>query len=404
MPTFTWEAVTREGQRRSGEIETATRGEALAFLHREHLLPISISLKKPKRRFSFSLPLVGGGVSQIDVITFSRHLAVMIKAGLGIVQIFDILIADAEKAKMRAFFEKTRTELERGQSLWSSLEHEKEMFPPYAVGLVRAGEAAGNLDKSLEEISRSMLRDYESRRRVMSAMMYPAILLGAAFFLLLFLFFFALPKLAESFLQAGVELPFLTRLLFEVGTFVGSRPALVVAIVAGIFGGSGFLVFSRPGRNLLGRVAWQVGPLRALIKKFTLSRFARTLASLLSSGVPAMESLSITASSIRFPLFQGKILSARENVRKGTTLSDAFRQYPDLYPQLLTSMMAVGERSGQLSELLGTVAQFYEEEAERQLTTLIGLVEPMLLLGMGGLVGFIAISVLLPIYQFVTSV
>ena len=119
MPTFTWEAVTREGQRRSGEIETATRGEALAFLHREHLLPISISLKKPKRRFSFSLPLVGGGVSQIDVITFSRHLAVMIKAGLGIVQIFDILIADAEKAKMRAFFEKTRTKLERGQPLWS---------------------------------------------------------------------------------------------------------------------------------------------------------------------------------------------------------------------------------------------------------------------------------------------
>jgi len=238
----------------------------------------------------------------------------------------------------------------------------------------------------------------------MAAMMYPMILLVAAFFLMLFLFFFALPKLAEAFLQSGVELPLVTRVLFDTGKFLGSNPLVVAVLVLVFVGGGGFIVFSRAGKNLLGRFAWQLGPTRLLIKKFTLSRLSRTLASLLTSGVPVMESLSITANSIHFPIFRAKIIGARENIRKGTTLSDAFRQYPDLFPQLLTSMMAVGERSGQLSELLVTISQFYEEEAERQLSTLIGLVEPMLLMSMGGLVGFIAISVLLPIYQFVTSV
>ena len=402
MPTFLWEALTRDGVRRSGELEVSARAEMLAWLLREKLLPVSIRLKAKGKGIALSMPF--GGVSVVEVILLMRHLGVMVRAGLGIVEIFNILIADSEKKPMRQFLQEAKGTLERGQPLWGVFGARPKLFPAYVVGLVRAGESSGRLDKSFDEVAAALLRDYQSRKKALSAMIYPSILLGVTFFVLVFLFFFALPKLGAAFMQSNVKLPITSRILFETSSAFGKSPGLFFSVIGACVAGVIFLLFSSPGKKVLSLVAWRVGPMRNLIKKFALSRFSRTLGGLLSAGLPAFEALDITANSTGLPLYRKAIQEARESVRKGSPIADSFRQRSDIFPQMLTSMMAVGERSGQLSSLLLTVSTFFEDDADRALQNLITLIEPVMLLFMGAMVALLAFSVIIPIFQFVSAV
>lgn len=403
MPSYSWEGVTHEGIRRTGTLEAPGRSAVLQELEKQGVLPIHVSehsLKK-QRRFSF-----GGGVKlkTIEKILLCRHIAVMIKAGIAMNPALSILIADTERAPMKRFLQNTQETIRRGQPLWTAFSAYSKIFPPYFVGLIRAGEASGQLVTSFEQAADQLARENRSRRAAISAMIYPLILLFVSTGLVLFLFLFAIPRMAEAIRQVNTELPLFSRIVFGMSDFFQAYPVVVfLGLVLGLVLFS-FVIFSRIGRLAITALAWRFPPSRSFMKKFAMARFARTLGLLMKAGLPAVEAVEITSGSVGIEQIRLAVLNAKERIRSGSTFTDAFKAQPKYFPNLLTGMMAVGEQSGQLSDLLITVSEFFEEDADRALATLVALIEPIMLLGMGLMVATIALAVILPVYQLVSAV
>lgn len=406
MPSYSWEAVTKEGLRKSGHVEAPSRAVALQELERQGLLTLRISEQAARtgRRFSFGRRGEGGNIGGVEKILICRHIAVMIRAGIAMNPALSILIADAEKPAVKLFLQSAQETIRRGQPFWTAFSAYGRAFPAYLTGLIRAGEASGQLAASFDQAADQLTREQKSRKQALSAMIYPIILFLVSFFLVLFLFLFAIPKLAEAIQSISSDLPLFSRVVFSTSAFLREHPVLVAAgIFLGLAAGA-LLVFSRFGHAFLIKIAWLFPPSRNFMKKFALARFARTLGSLMKAGLPAVEAVEITAGSVGIEKIRLVILDARERIRSGSTFTDAFRSHPEYFPNLLTGMMAVGEQSGQLSELLITVSHFFEDDADRSLQNLVALIEPLMLLSMGLLVGAIALSVILPIYQLVSVV
>lgn len=402
MPVFHWEAVTKEGARRSGNLEAPSRESVLEELDRQGLLPIRVESKEAQKGRRISVRW--GKIKRAEKIQLCQHLAVMIRAGIALNQALEILIADAENPALKRFFEDTRTIIQRGQPLWSAFAMYGETFPKYLVGLVRAGEASGRLSQAFDQAAAQLARDYESRRRAIAAMFYPAILLGMSTVLILFLFLFAIPKLAATIREITTNLPTFSRIVFRISDVISAHPIVIIGAILLVVVIFVVLATSRFGRRLLGILAWKFPLTRNFLKKFAIARFARTLGSLLKAGLPALEAVEITAGSLGIESVRLAVLDARERIRKGSSFTDAFRSHPEYFPNLLVGMMAVGEQSGQLSDLLLTVSRFFEDDADHSLQTLVSLIEPLMLLIMGGIVGGIAISVIIPIYQLISVV
>lgn len=387
-----------------GELITASRERAVAELIAQRLSPLSLAARAEKAgAASLALP-VFQRVSTVDKILLTRHISVMLKAGMGISDIVNVLIFDAEKEIIRSILTQAKTNLERGQPLSDTFAAYPKFFPPVFVGLIRAGESSGTLDKTLDQLSVQIRKEHDLRSRTMTILIYPSILFFASIILIVFLFTFVVPRIRAAFLATeSVDLPFLTKVVFGMSDIVTRTPLIPLGIGLGIPGFALFLVRSERGKQILEAVFWRFGITRNLVKKLSLARFCRTLGSLLQAGITVLEALDIAADSVGTQRYKRSIVRLREDVRKGLPLTDTFRQEPDFYPHLLTSMMAVGEKTGSLEDMLITVSEFYEEDADRILKNVVTLLEPALLLVMGFVVGSIALSILLPIYQLVSS-
>lgn len=402
MPIYNWEAVTKEGARKSGQMEARNRREVIDELEQRRFLPVKIAQQEAakKRRFFRREKKV----ASLDRIMLCRHFSVMIEAGIAMEPALDILIADAEKPALRQFLKDAQDTIRRGQPLWTAFAAHGASFPGYLVGLIRAGETSGNLADAFAQGAEQLDREYKSKKQALAAMVYPAILFVMSVFLVLFLFLFAIPRLAEAFAAFTGDLPVFSRLVFATGLFFQDNVILVLVSTALFFTGLITVVFSRTGRRVLAALAWHIPPVRKFLKKFAIARFSRTLGALLGAGLPLLEAIEITADSVGLDQMKLVIMSAKERIRKGAAVTDAFRAYPEYFPHLLIGMMAIGEQTGQLSSLLLSVSEFFEEDASRSLQTLVALVEPLLLLIMGGIVGAVAVSIIIPIYQSVTTI
>lgn len=412
MPTFTYEAIDTEGVIHRGEIVADKREQALEEIQSQRLSPIRLETVGEVRAAAAALGLPFRGISTLDKIILTRHLSVMIRAGLGVMDSLDILIKDAEKQTLRKFLEQAKYNLERGQPLSATFASYPKQFPPVFVGLLKAGELSGNLQQSLEQLSDQMKKDYELTKKAIGVMIYPAILASASMFLVIFLLTIVVPRITKAFLDIGSALPLITRFFIALSNimtqtirlpFLPPIPWVPFVVVGGLVGSLIFFTQSNPGRGFMAKILWRIPVTRNLIKRMALARFARTFGNLLRAGLSVLETLDITADSVGSLEYRGAILKAGKDISRGIPLTDVFQQRSDLFPHLLTSMMAVGEKTGTLEELLLTVSDFYEEEADRQLQTLVTFLEPGLLLFMGVVVGSIALSILLPIYQLVGS-
>lgn len=403
MPQYTWEAVTKEGNRRSGEFDAPTKQMVLQELERQHLLPVKVE-EKTVEKAGKKAKAPKGKIKTVDKILMCQHIAVMIRAGIALNPALDILVNDAESEALGVFYKDVQKRVRRGESLWQAFAAHGDLMPQYVIGLIRAGEASGQLADAFEQASDQLKREYTSRRKAISALFYPAILLFMSIFLILFLFLFAVPRLADALSSVSNELPFFSRLVFGTSAALTSNPLIVFSSLILFFAAIGFFAVSKTGHKMFAQLAWRIPFVRSFLKKFAVARLSRTLGALLDSGLPAVESLEITAYSVGIHKMEEVILETRDRIRRGASFGDAFRNYPEYFPHLLTGMIAVGEQSGQLSTLLLTISSFFEEDADRALQTLVGLIEPIMLLAMGLIVGTIALSVILPIYQLVTLV
>ncbi len=402
MTTFIYEAYNKDGSISRGEHEGDDRHDVIEYLSKHALTPISIkrlhSVGSGKGILSIQL---FESIKPVDIMFFVRNLATTTKAGLSVVESLDILIEDTEKPVMKKTLQEAQAMIKSGRLLSDGFESHASSFPPIFMGMLRAGELSGQLDRTLAELGGYLSKEYELRSKIKSALTYPAILLVSSAGVVTLLLMFVLPRLTKAFLSSGAELPFVTKLFLAISNALTFSYILDFAVIAGL---TWFFIYFRTtalGKKFFFWILSHTPVASALIKKVALVRFSRTFGNLVGSGLSALEALELSSQSIGNRSYTLAIEAAAEDVKNGVSISESFAKFPELFPKMLISLMTVGERTGSLQSILTTFADFYQEEVDTSLKDLTAILEPMLLLIMGLLVGSIAFSIILPIYQLV---
>lgn len=403
MAKFIYEASNENGVIVKGEFEAPSKGDVIRHLEGKKLIPINVQeFGKYKKGLSLSSS-VFEKVSALDRVMLVRNLSAAIRAGLSIIEALDIMIADAQKKILKNILISAKSNLENGQPLWRTFESYGSLFPIVFVGMIKAGEASGELDKTLDELSNHLMREYSLANKVKSALMYPAILLGTAIAVVALLLIFVLPRLSRTFQASGVELPFITKLLIGISNAITYNWILDGVII--VFFLWLFLHFRKTssGRRFINWWLFRIPVAKELVKKIALIRFTRTLSSLIRSGTPMLEALNLSADSVSNETYKKVIVESIEKVKSGIPLSKSLETYSHLFPRFLVGLMTVGEKTGTLDHTLHTFSNFYDEEIDNTLKTLVSLLEPILIVSMGLIVVLIAVSVLLPIYKLASG-
>lgn len=401
MPSYIYEVIDKSGKTIRGELIAASRDEAVGMLERRHMMPVEVT---EKGNVGHSLSTINVGFERfgpLDRIILVRNLSVTLKAGLSLLESIEILIADSTKRKTLEILSAAKAYLQNGQDLSQALAKYPQYFSAMFIGMVRAGELSGQLDKSLEELSQQLSKEYALAKKVKSALAYPMILLAASTGIVVMLMTFVLPRLAKTFTQSQVKLPWLTSALMATSKFITSHIVIDIAFLALLGWAWWFVRRTDRGRNLLAGLLFSIPAVRNLVKKIILVRLTRTLGSLLSSAMSITESLELVSRVTNNRRYQSVLDRALQDVKNGSPISNVFRDHGELFPRFLTSLVAVGEKTGTLDQVLKTFADFYDEEVDNSLKDLATFLEPVLLLLMGIIVGVIALAILLPIYQLV---
>ena len=402
MATFTYEAVDPSGRVVKNRVEADSEQAVLAKLHEQQFHVVSLGEAKAAAK----VRLAGGKGQKIKLqtlVVFSRQFATMIDAGIPIIKCLDILETQTKEDAMKAVINATRKDVKGGLSLTDALAKHPQAFSKLYVNMIRAAEIGGILDVILDRLAGFLEKEMEIRGKIKSAMMYPTIVLCFAGFMVLALFLFVLPRFKEIFLSMNVEMPPVTMALFSAGDWLQAYWWMVLLLGAG-----GFIGFKQYGKTAGGR--YQVDKLKLRVPifgdlslKLSVARFCRTFGTLIASGVPMMRSLEIIGETSGNAVLAESIANARTSIREGAKISQPLAS-SGLFPAMVTHMIDVGEETGRLSEMLVKVADFYDDEVDAMVKGLTSLIEPMLIVFMGVLVGFIAIAVMTPIFKLVSSI
>lgn len=398
---FRYIASQPDGRVVESQMEAKDVAEVLQFLVTRGLKPVSV---KPVA----AAPAMKGGfrskINLTDQVFISKYLALMLKIGTGLLQAINILIDDFDKQSVRAFLMEVRANLERGQPFYTTFSKYPRIFSQVYVNLIRAGEASGNLDTVFENLTKSLTREKEIKDQIQSALIYPILLLSASLLILIFLVLFALPKIAAVFQNAGFQPPLFSRVVFAVGLFFGQYGFVIIGVaiallVVSIIAYRTSIVFKRIITGIFGSIPI----MKTIVNKIAIQRFAATLSSLIKAGIPLTDALEITAQAVgNIELKEALIRISKEGLAKGLTVGEAFRREP-FFPKTVVNLMAISERAGHIDDVLDTLANFYAGEIDNSLKTLVSFLEPVMLLGIGVVVGLIALSIIVPIYQLTTQ-
>jgi type II secretory pathway component PulF len=398
---FNYIASQSDGKVIQGQIEAKDVSGVLQFLSSRGLRPVSI---KPVRDSEVIGGISGGKITIADQIFISKYLSLMLKLGTGLLQAINILIEDFDKKAVRSFLMEVRDNLEGGRPFFSTFAKYPKIFSQVYINLVRAGEASGNLDSVFENLTNSLAKEKMLRDQVRSALIYPILLLSASVLILVFLVMYALPKIANVFEQGGFTPPLFSRIVFTVGLFFAHYGFLfiglaVVGLIAAFFAYKNSMGF----RRVIFSIIHEIPVVRDLMNKSALQRFAATLSELIKAGIPLTDALEITAQTVgNVDLHDALVRISREGLSKGLTVGEAFRREP-FFPKTVVNLMAISEKAGHIEEVLGTLSDFYSSEIDNSLKSLVSFLEPVMLMGIGIIVGLIALSIIVPIYQLTTQ-
>ncbi|MDP3947294.1 MAG: type II secretion system F family protein [bacterium] len=398
---FHYIASQPNGKIVEGEADAVGPAEVLEQLAMKGLRPVSIKAVKGaataggRRIFSSSITVT-------DKVFLATYLALILKVGTDLFRAIDILIADFDKPAVKALLLEVRANLEKGQPFYVTFAKYPRFFSSVFVNLIRAGEASGNLDQIFHDLSMSLAKEQELRNRIRSAMVYPILLFIVAAIILIVLVGVAIPRISEVFASSGFEPPFFSRIVFAVGGVIGRFIWLFLALMAG---GVAFIAYasrvSVSGRKIIAHFAARIPVISGVLKRIALQRFAATLSSLMRAGLPILEAIEITADAVGSVDLEASLRRiSREGIAKGLTIGDAFRREAS-FPKVVTNLIAISEKAGHVEDILKTLADFYESEIDTSVKTLVSVLEPLMLLMIGVVVGTIALAVIVPIYQLV---
>lgn len=420
MAEFRYKAKDSKGKVRSGQVTATSKAEAKKAIARMRLKPITImaaaldgapgedeekmlgGLLRRDDKGQIQINLGEAQPNVKDIVVFTKQFAVMINSGVPLIQALGIL---AQQQRVPAFgrtLDRIRYTIENGATLSEAMEAYPKIFDHLFVSMVRAGEASGSLDKILLKLVSYIEKSAKIKGQVKSAMFYPAVVLVVAVVVVSGLLIFVVPTFAKQYSDSGKDLPFLTEVVMIASNTLVEQWYLIIGVLGGGLFGLRAYVQTEKGRTWFDAMILKVPGFGQLFRKIAVGRFCTTMATMLSSGVNLLEALSICASSSGNKTIETFIHTVRGSVEQGSRISDPLA-VGGLFPQMVVSMVAVGEQTGALDEMLQKVSEFYEDEVDLAVKTLLSMIEPIMIVFIGGIVGFIVIAMYLPIFDMGTT-
>ena len=397
MPVYTYRGTNRAGGNVTGELAATSKAELQNLLRRQQITPSKMSEKGKE----FNMPTFGGGVKAKELAVFTRQFSVMIDAGLPLVQCLEILAGQQENQFFQKVLTSTRSAVEGGATLSAAMRLHPKVFDALFVNMVEAGETGGILDTILQRLATYIEKNVKLQRAVKSAMVYPIGVLSIAGGVIVLLLWKVVPIFATLFAGLGAELPLPTRIVIAMSNFVGSIFGLliVVVVVAAIIGLKVWYG-TKEGRFILDSILLKLPVLGMLLRKIAVARFTRTLGTLISSGVPILEGLDITARTAGNAVVERALNKVRQALEEGKSLTEPLKE-SQVFPGMVTQMIAVGEQTGAMDAMLQKIADFYEEEVDAAVKDLLTALEPVMIVFLGLVVGGVVISMYLPLFSLI---
>ncbi|MGC8775798.1 MAG: type II secretion system F family protein [Minisyncoccia bacterium] len=389
-----------KGKINEGNYDAETINDVLKYLAGLGLRPISV---KPVKSRSSVLFFWKKSISISDKIFLMKYLSLMLRVGTDLLSAINILIADLQNPGIHNFLIEVRENLTKGKSFYEAFANHPKSFSIVETNIIKAAETSGNLQKTFEDLSESLERQAELRNKIRSALIYPIILLVMSLSIFVFLSTFALPKIAKVFADSGIQPPTFSRIVFAIGLFVNDNIFVILPIFLGIVGFLIYFVFFNAwGRKISRQFISRLPLIKNIYRDIAIQRFASTFSSLLKAGLPIIDSLKITADVAGYDQIKYSLLRiAEEGLSRGLTIGESFRK-EIVFPRVVTNLVAISEKAGHLDEVLDTLAKFYASNIDSTIKSAVAVIEPVLLILMGGLVGVIALSIIIPIYQLAT--
>jgi type IV pilus assembly protein PilC len=399
MTVFVYTGRTRSGQTITGEMDASNREAVVAKLRTQQIIATNVR-GKPR---DITIPGFGSGVDEKEIVVFTRQFATMIDAGLPLVQCLEILASQQDNKVFKKALTEIRQSVEGGLTFAAALKQHPKIFTSLYANMVEAGEAGGILDTILNRLAQYMEKAMALKKKVKSAMIYPSTIVSVAVIVVIFLLIFVIPTFKSMFEGFGAALPLPTQIVLELSNIVRSYALVGLGVIIGLIVAIRMWYKTPSGKLAIDTFLLRTPVFGILIRKVAVAKFTRTLGTLISSGVAILDGLDITARTAGNKVVEGAVLRTRASIAEGKTIAEPLKA-SGVFPPMVVQMIAVGEQTGALDAMLGKIADFYDEEVDTAVSNLTALLEPMLMVFLGVVIGGVVIAMYMPIFKLVTVV
>ncbi|MBN2255334.1 MAG: type II secretion system F family protein [Deltaproteobacteria bacterium] len=401
MPVYLWEGVTKRGETKKDEMEAPDEAAVRSILRRQGFKDVKIK-KKPKDLFE-NIAWLQPKIKEKDIVVFARQFATMINAGLPIVHSLDLLSQEEENKTFKKVIASIKDDIEGGMTLTDSMKKHPDLFDELFVNLVAAGEAGGILDVILDRLSQYMEKAMKLKAKVKGAMTYPVATLVIAIAVVTLLLWKVVPVFEDMFKGFGSALPAPTQFLVDASAFVQNNILyMIFGAVALVIGYKQFYKTER-GRLQIDTLVLKAPIFGMLLKKVAVAKFSRTLSTMMSSGVPILEGLDIVSKTAGNKVIENSLMATRKSISEGKTIAEPLTQ-ANIFPSMVVSMIAVGENTGALDAMLAKIADFYDDEVDAAVEAMTALLEPVMMVFLGGVIGGMIVALYLPIFTMAGAI
>ncbi len=407
MPEFFYEAMDNKGKEISGSITSESKISAINKIREMGYFPTSVTEGKETK--TSSAPILDKSffsffkkVKEKDLVTFMRQFATLVDAGLPILRGLRVLEKQNKNRPMGTVLKNISDSVESGNSLSVSMKDYEDVFSPLFINMIHAGEVGGVLDKVLLQMADYYEKSSKLKKKVKSSMVYPSFVLLVAGVVVYGLIVFIIPKFSKMFLEMDLQLPFMTQFLIDMSGFIRNQWYLPFVFLAAVVVAFRFTMANKAGRHMVHSILYKMPVIGDLFSKVAVSRFTRTLGTLINSGVQILEALNITRETVGNAVVENAITLVHDNLKEGESMVHPLTQ-ANIFPPMVLSMVSVGEETGRMSEMLIKIAESYEDDVDSAVSAVTSLIEPALIITLAGIVGFIVIAMFLPLVSLISS-
>ncbi|MBW1645908.1 MAG: type II secretion system F family protein [Deltaproteobacteria bacterium] len=393
---FLWQARDRQGKKLKGETEAISDSMVVLQLRKQGLTDIKVK-KKPKE-IEINLPFLKGRVPEKNVVVFTRQFATMINAGLPIIQCLDIQAKQQEHKEFQKILLAVKEDVEKGETLAEALRKHPKVFDDLYCNMVDAGEMGGALDVILNRLAFFMEKAMKLKKKVKGALVYPASVVVVAIIVVAIMMIFVIPSFQQMFTGFGADLPWLTQVVVNISYFMRHNILLIIGMLIAVGVAFRAIYKTEKGRHFIDRIFLKLPVFGILLRKVAVARFTRTLGTMVSSGVPILTSLEIVAKTAGNVVIEKAILATRDSISQGKTIAEPLEE-SGIFPPMVVQMISVGESTGALDEMLTKIADFYDDEVDAAVAALTSLIEPLLMVFLGSVLGTMIVAMYLPIFK-----